>query len=131
MLGDATPSGAAGNGGAGTPALSEDGRYVAFVSLSTDLVDRNGDGIADSVDDSNGHYDVFRRDMLTGRTQMVSLDANGNQAVSGAEPYPAISADGRFVAFATNASLGAGDYGSERDVYLWHMPTKNIERGSL
>ena len=67
--------------------LSDDGRYVVFSSHATNLV----------ASDPNGSTpDVYVRDMLAKSTRQLSLDAAGNQ-LGGVEP--AISADGRYVAF--------------------------------
>ena len=89
-----------GQGGGATgdstqPALSADGRFVAFVSQSEDLV----------ADDTNGAWDVFVRDRSTDVTQRVSLASNG-RASSSDSMDPAISADGRFVVFTS----GAGEF---------------------
>jgi Tol biopolymer transport system component len=70
-----------------SPAISADGRYVAFDSAAGNLV--SGDG--------NGTEDVFIHDTLSGATDLVSTDGDwfGEQAL-----YPGISADGSNVAFA-------------------------------
>jgi Tol biopolymer transport system component len=82
-------SGAQGNSLSGGPAISADGRFVAFLSFSTNLV----------PGDTNGHYDIFVRDRLNGTTERVSVATGGTQA-DGDSYSPAISADGRYVAFA-------------------------------
>src|SRR5206468_12611769 len=69
-------------------ALSADGRFVAFTSRSTNLV----------PGDTNGTPDVFVHDRQTGTTQRVSVDSAGNQGNTHI-PRPALSADGRVVAF--------------------------------
>lgn len=81
------------------PAISYDGRYVAFYSYASDLV----------PDDTNGTIDVFRRDLVTGTTERVSLTSEGNQT---RDPdyvgTVVISRDGRYVAFGSGApELGA------------------------
>jgi Tol biopolymer transport system component len=100
-------SGRAGHGGSSyQPALSADGRYVAFTSLATDLV----------ATDANGAPDVFWHDTCRGAppgcttsTQLVSLDAAGHQLASGArsnltlDPANTLSGDGRFVLFLAEA----------------------------
>jgi Tol biopolymer transport system component len=75
--------------------MSPDGRFVAFSSNATNLVPH----------DTNGHTDVFVRDRALGQTQRVSVATGGAQgtppplwACIGAWA-PAISADGRYVAF--------------------------------
>ena len=86
-----TPQGAPGNQlGAGSAAISSDGRYIAFGSESTDLV----------AGDTNGVQDVFVRDMTTGTTTRASVDSNGNQLADGGD-LESISPDGRYVLFVT------------------------------
>lgn len=90
------------------PALSPDGRYVAFVSRAANLV----------PGDANGIQDVFVHDRQTGATDLVSLSTLGAQANSDCW-NPTLSADGRFVAFDTLAtSLVPGDTNGWRDVFL-------------
>src|SRR5207253_2716603 len=80
-------------------ALSADGRFVAFDSAATDLV----------AGDTNGTNDVFVHDRQTGITERVSVASDGTQG-NKASSYPALSADGRFVAFDSDATnLVAGD----------------------
>lgn len=87
-------AGSEGNGWSGEASISGDGRYVAFNSAATNLVDG----------DTNGLYDIFVRDLQTGTTERVNLDAAGNQA-TGAQSYqPALSWDGRYVAFHSAAT---------------------------
>ncbi|MEJ7754366.1 MAG: hypothetical protein WKF38_04220, partial [Candidatus Limnocylindrales bacterium] len=75
-----------------SPSISADGRYVAFVSYASDLV-------ADDTDRS----DVFLRDRQLGTTSRLSLSSAGGQA-NGDSLHPSISSDGRYVAFASQAS---------------------------
>jgi hypothetical protein len=75
------------------PAISADGRFVAFQSDATNLV----------PGDTNGSVDIFVRDRQLGTTERVSLDPLGAQG-SGASLSPAISADGRFVAFQSSST---------------------------
>jgi Tol biopolymer transport system component len=89
----ASSSGVEGNGDSFSPSLSADGRFVAFQSTATNLV----------VGDSNGSSDVFVRDMLTGVVSRVSVDSAGNQG-NDASSKPSISAEGRYVAFRSEAS---------------------------
>lgn len=77
--------------GIGTdPSISDDGRYVAFKSEATNLV----------KGDRNNVTDVFVRDRVAGTTERVSVDNAGNEAAGGGDD-PAISPDGRYVAFVT------------------------------
>jgi len=82
------PSGVPGNGHSTQPAISVDGRFVAFTSFATNLV----------AGDTNGWTDEFIRDRLIGATTLVSLDSSGSQG-NGDTEAPALSADGRVIAF--------------------------------
>jgi Tol biopolymer transport system component len=90
------------------PAISPDGRFVAFESSASNLV----------AGDTNGRTDVFVHDRLTGITTRESVSSAGAQG--NFESYaPSISADGRFVAFASTATnLIAGMTITEYQVYL-------------
>ncbi len=68
--------------------------------------------------DTNGSQDVFLRDRLAGATERVSVATGGGQA-NGDSFTPAISADGRYVAFHSLASnLVAGDTNDTSDVFV-------------
>lgn len=85
--------GYAGNGNSFGAAMSADGGLLVFTSYAGDLVPT----------DYNGCRDVFALDMRTGAVQCVSTDASG-QSGTGESFSPSCSADGRFVAFSTNAA---------------------------
>ena len=81
-----------GNNASASPAISADGRYVAFASWSDHL----------TAGDTNGMMpDVFVRDRSTGETTLVSVGSDGAQ-VDANSMDPSISADGRYVAFICN-----------------------------
>jgi uncharacterized repeat protein (TIGR01451 family) len=99
------------------PAISADGRYVAFRSWADNLVDG----------DTNGNTDVFVRDRMTGKTTRVNVSSTGVQGYGNDEDdyfndfrsHIAISADGRYVAFSTNANnLVTGDTNGINDVFV-------------
>ena len=98
VLVSVSTSGAQGNRASSGPSMSEDGRYVAFTSQASNLV--NGD--------TNGVSDVFVRDRQTRTTTRVSIGAFGQgNSFSGSA---SISADGNFVTFTSWASnLVTGD----------------------
>jgi Tol biopolymer transport system component len=90
------------------PSISSDGRYVAFESDATNLV----------PSDTNGATDIFVHDRDTGLTTRVSVASGGTQADDGSF-YVAISADGRYVSFESDASnLVAGDNNGLTDVFV-------------
>ena len=74
-------------------AISRDGRFIAFASDATNL----------TRGDRNRSPDVFVRDMVDGSIALVSRAAKGGTA-NGPSGSPAISADGRFIAFQSDAS---------------------------
>ena len=96
------------NNGSFDPSISARGRFVAFSSGARTLV----------ADDTNGVFDVFVRDRLARRTERVTVAADGGQS-NGGNFYAALSADGRFVAFQSNATnLVAGDSNFRSDVFV-------------
>ncbi len=91
-----------------TPSISFDGRYIAFASMADNLV----------AGDTNGAADVFLHDSTTGATTRVSVATDGAEGTSGSGG-PAISADGRYVAFTSSATdLVAGDTNESADVFV-------------
>jgi archaellum component FlaF (FlaF/FlaG flagellin family) len=93
------------------PAISGNGRYVAFTSAASNLV----------PGDTNGAVDVFVRDRRAGTTSRVSVSSTGAQA-NGYSYDPAMSADGRYVGFDSDASnLVPGDTNGVNDVFLRNL----------
>ena len=105
-------SGTEGNAISDLPAISGDGRYVAFYSPADNLV----------AGDSNGTWDVFVRDRqrgLTARVNVAPINVEGDAATL----RPAISADGAFIAFPTDATnLSKNDGNGTRDVLIAPNP---------
>jgi Tol biopolymer transport system component len=113
--------GAQGNDFSYTPSISADGRYVAFMSKATNLVGG----------DTNGAWDVFVRDRQGATTERVSVDSLGSQG-NGGSNVPSISADGRYVAFQSNATnLVSGDTNGSPDVFVRDRQTGTTERVSV
>ncbi len=98
------------------PSLSVDGKRVAFSSDATDLV----------PGDTNGTTDVFVKDLVSGALTRISTNAAGVQAVEGSFA-PAISGDGRRVAFASSApDLTSDDENYEEDIFVKTLSTGAI-----
>jgi len=88
--------------------ISDDGNLVAFASTSFELVDGDGNGVSD----------IFVRDVTAGTTTRISVSTSGGD-VDLASISPAISGDGRFVAFASSATnLVSVDANGVSDVFL-------------
>lgn len=114
-------SGIEGNNESSGPAISSNGRYVAFHSKASNLIE--GDG--------NYAIDVFLRDLKKGVTERVSLDSSGVEGNS-TSIYPTISANGRYVAFhSTATNLTAGDDNVTADVFVRDLRSGITELVSL
>ena len=95
------------------PVISGNGRFVAFESFASNLV----------PGDTNTTADVFVHDRLTGVTTRVSMTTSGVQG-DGRSYAASISADGRFVAFASEATnLAASDTNGASDVFIHDRAT--------
>lgn len=99
-----------------TAAFSVDGRYVVFVSAATNL-------LAGPATDTNANVDVFLLDRKTGTTTLVSHSfSSPTTAGNDFSTMPHISADGRFVAYNSNATdlvPGQVDTNGGADVFLF------------
>jgi Tol biopolymer transport system component len=102
-------TGAAANGESFEPAISSNGRFVAFASEATKLVEG----------DTNNRTDIFLRDRKSGVTTRISVAEDGTQANDNCFS-PRISADGRFIYFlSSSTSLVEGPEGAERRIYRY------------
>jgi Tol biopolymer transport system component len=110
-----------GNSGSDFPAISADGNFIAFRSEASNLVNN----------DTNDKWDVFVHDMSMGETERISVASNGSQGNSWSD-IPAISADGRFVAFDSDASnLVSGDTNGTWDIFVHDRQTDSTQRVSV
>src|SRR5262249_38885455 len=110
-----------GNAGSNRPSISADGRYVAFSSFASNLV----------AGDTNATWDVFVHDLQTGTTEIASTDSAGVQG-DGASIKPTLSADGRYVAFSSEATnLVSGDTNGVQDVFVHDRVTGITKRVSV
>jgi Tol biopolymer transport system component len=109
--------------GGGDPSVSANGRWVVFSSISTGLVDNDGNGIRD----------VFLRDRLLGTTTLVSFDVDGN-AANRRSAEPIITPNGRYVVFSSQATdIVAGDANGINgwDVFVYDTKVRTISCASV
>lgn len=105
-----TNGNASGDGISFDPAISADGRYVAFTSSADNLVSS----------DNNRAQDVFIRDLQAGTTALVSVSTDGVSPGNDDSFSPTISASGRYVLFHSKASnLAAGSFGSSIENFFF------------
>src|SRR5689334_5798938 len=89
-------------------AVSADGRFVVFKTAASTVV----------PGDTNGVDDIFVRDRVTNLTTRVNVSSTGEEA-NAVSDYPSISADGRFVTFASAATnLVPGDTNGQWDIFV-------------
>jgi Tol biopolymer transport system component len=101
--------------------ISADGRYATFTTAASTLV----------TNDTNAVEDVFVHDLVTGETLRVSVDSQGGQG-DGRSQYSSISADGRLVAFLSEASnLVPDDTNHASDVFVHDLATGETTRVSV
>jgi Tol biopolymer transport system component len=104
-----------------SPSLSADGRLVAFDSWESNLV----------PGDTNGRFDVFVFDRQAQTTERVSLSSAGVEGNNDSID-PSISADGRLVAFTSDAdNLVAGDGNFDLDVFVHDRQAQTTVRASV
>ncbi|MCW5777548.1 MAG: PD40 domain-containing protein [Phycisphaeraceae bacterium] len=107
-------TGEVGNAESRQPNISADGRIVAFWSFASNLV----------PGDTNNDSDIFVHDRLTGQTTLVNISSTGEYGNAGAGGTPGLSADGRFVAFRSDATnLVPGDTNGVRDIFVHDRQT--------
>ncbi len=119
--------GNAGTGGdSGNPVISADGRYVSFQSRATNLT------ATAFATNSYFYANIYQRDLLTGTTVLVSTGTDGVGPSFGDSTLPAMSQDGRYLAFLSRGTnLGVSgtywrDMNSTTNIYL---PTSTYSRG--
>ena len=115
-------AGAQANDGSYFSLISDDGRYVVFASDASNL----------AAGDSNNRKDIFRRDLVSGTTEIVSVDVSGASSSNGLGLAPSMSADGRYVAFQSNGNnIVPGDTNGDWDCFVRDMQSGVTERVSL
>jgi Tol biopolymer transport system component len=115
--------GAAADDNSHTPRLSADGSYLVFASSAGNL---------DGRPDKSGWSDIFLRDRRSRLTRRVSVGQRGEDA-NGPSTEPAISGDGRWIAFTSGATnlVAAPDATIDADVYLFDAQTSALSRASV
>ena len=108
----------ANRGSAAPPAVSADGRFIAFATTARNLV-------PGELAFPGG---VFVRDLRTGRTERASFAANGEPADGN---VPALSANGRFVAFSSFDDIAPEDTNGDADIYVYDRRTGDTEQVSV
>jgi Tol biopolymer transport system component len=110
-------TGTAGNGDSFFPDISWNGRYVAYHSVASNLVP--GDG--------NNTEDVFVYDRKVDTTEIISVDNEGDEG-NASSVQPAISANGRFVTYQSDApNLVPGDDNNATDIFVRDRTTDTTE----
>jgi Tol biopolymer transport system component len=116
-----TASGSSGNGYSDNPSLTADGRYTAYASDANNLV----------LSDTNGVRDVFIFDNLTSTVRRLNRSQQGAEA-NGASNTPALSGNGRYVAFSSEATnLILGDVNGFTDIFVVDTLTGAISLQSV
>lgn len=107
--------GSQGNAHSSETAISENGRYVAFISAATTLAE----------EETGGFANAFYHDRETGATTLVSIGESGS--ANGDSFDVAMSSDGRYVAFASYAgNLISGDDNFSSDVFVWDAVSNQL-----
>jgi Tol biopolymer transport system component len=110
----ASKAGKGGDGNSLEPSISGDGRYVAFASRAKNL----------SPAAKSGKREIFVKDMSTGTVTLVSrADGSGGAAADGNSYDPAISAEGRYVAFGSGAENLSAEDTAFNDVFVRDLAT--------
>jgi hypothetical protein len=118
-------AGAGGNAASAHPSVASGGTWIAFESLATNLA---------GADNNPQGSDVFIKNVATGAVTLVTprpAPPAGTAAPVEPSDEPAISADGRFVAFTSAARLAALDTNASTDVYRWSRETSALTLVSI
>lgn len=115
------PDGRMPNGNNYNAVLNEDGRFTAYQSFASNLVDN----------DKNKVSDIFVYDRQENTTERVSVSSEGKEA-NGYSLLPSISADGRFVAFTSLAdNLVPNDRNNMTDIFVYDRQEKKTDWVSI
>jgi Tol biopolymer transport system component len=120
---DAAGTGAA-NGEIYAASITTDGRFVAFTSTATNLVNGVTVGHPNEI-----FGDLYIRDLQSGTTRLVSVDTTGKLGANADVTDPVISDDGQVVAFMSTATnLVAGDTAAVSNIFVRNLATGVTEQ---
>jgi len=106
------------NDGSSSPRISDDGRFVVFESLATNL----------SPISTGGTQQVFIKDLVDGSVDLVSRDTTGLVVANAAAENPDVSNDGRVIVFESNATnLSDLTTNGATQIYLKNMADDSID----
>jgi PKD repeat protein len=109
------------NGPSFNPSISDDGRYIVFESVASNLI----------LNDTNNVSDIFLVDSQANTMERVSLGLNGSEA-NGASTNPVISADGNYIAFESSATnLVNSDANNVIDIFVYDRTSGITTRVSV
>ncbi len=102
------------------PSVSDDGRYVAFESLATNLV----------PNDTNNSKDIFLKDRLLNTLTRINVGPGGQEDNGSAwNKRPMLSGDGEWVVFHSDGdTLVANDTNGSYDVFFFEVSTQSLTR---
>jgi hypothetical protein len=109
--------GTQGNGASSLASISSDGKFIVYVSTATNLV----------ADDTNTFSDVFRYNVETKQTELISRSAAGVIG-NGASIYVHVNSDGSKVTFSSNSTnlVSGVSYGTAQNVFYKNMTTNQV-----
>lgn len=114
----AAAAGAPGTGDSKSASVSGDGRFVAYASNGSNLIEG----------DTNGKQDIFLHDRQLGTTRRISVGSGGAQA-DGDSYAPYVSLDGSYVLFTSKAAnLIGGDTNFHEDLFLYNAGADTVSR---
>ena len=113
-------SGAVGGSGAGAPQISDNGKFVAFLSASSNLVAGASSGAL---------YDIYIASTRSAAIERVSVGTGGTLAADGRSVNPDLSFDGRYVVFeSTTSNFASGGSTAQTDIFLRDRTTDTTTR---
>lgn len=112
--------GVPGGSGAGSPAMSADGNFIAFFGRSTNLVPGDASGAL---------YDVYLANTATKQIVRVSTASDGSLATDGRSENPDIAQGGRYVVFQSlTSNFAPGGSAAQTDIFLKDVQTGKLTR---